>query len=301
MPAIKSMNFVKFDSVQNLLSNTTKANFNSVKMKLIILGIFVTVLSLCSADDVICVFFGTISNSVEYYCNDFVGEIPEHCSEEISNSIPSSNVKRLKISGCEPNTVLNTIRRFPNVRELDISYSEYFSLDWLDLQLNGLKTFNASHNELLGTPSGLFKRMPHLREIDLSHNHIEEMTSNTLDLKGLTHLIKINLSNNQIPFFISETFMNLSNLKYVDVTFNPLKMAHTKFRNIQNINVNLRHTSIGYFHCSDFKENFVQMSLDRFHDLNTNCDGLKRRNIWNFTAELRNPLQRTKFRRIEFV
>lgn len=89
-------------------------------MKLIIFGVLVVILSFCSAEDLICELFDETLTSVKY----FVGGTPEECSLKHQHKTLSVHqiydVKRLKIAGCEPNILLNTIQWFANGRELDI-------------------------------------------------------------------------------------------------------------------------------------------------------------------------------------
>lgn len=255
------------------------------KMKLIIFGILTVILSLCSADDLICELFGGDLSSAKYYCVNFVGEIPEECSKNTSNTIfksrstPLSIVKWLKIGGCESNAVMDTIRRFENVRDLDISFSEHLSLEWFNVKLNELILFNASHNELTGTPFDLFNEMPRLTEVDLSFNRIKVILTDTF--KGSALLTKINLSHNEISSIKYQPFETLKHLTFVDLSSNLLSEINGIFNSNKNLSVNLRHTPISRFDCSKIHGFFVQMTFDSLVDFVTDCNDFEFQVIQN--------------------
>lgn len=256
-------------------------------MKLILFGILVAALSNSSADDVICELFDGNSNSVEYYCEHFHNLLPEDCTEKsVRNTLHkdlskqvTSDVKWLKIGGCDPTTALNTIRRYKNLRKLDISHSAFNSLDWFDVQLNGLEVFHASNNQLSITPSNLFNNLPQLTEIDLSFNRFEKIESNTFN--GAAHLKKIDLSHNQISSIARDAFPNLTNLEFVDLGYNLLNEIYGTFVENKNLHVNLRHSPITGFACSNFKGYFVQMTIDDLDHFSTICDDFKFKVIRN--------------------
>lgn len=93
------------------------------------------VVSLCESNRLVCQIFDSSKESLQQYCDNFNGTLPQNCCSEVQNStIESSQVKQLKISGCDPAVVLESSKRFQNnLQALDISYSGYTDLTWLEI------------------------------------------------------------------------------------------------------------------------------------------------------------------------
>lgn len=176
------------------------------------------VVGLCEANYLVCEIFDQSEKSLDKYCNGTIGTIPGNCSGDI-NPVELSRVEKLKMRGCDPNFVLNTAKQLTNLRVLDISYSSYNSLDWLDLKFNRLQIFNASHNELFSCRFS-FKNTPEIVEIDLSHNNLQRHTLPYFT--RLDKLKKLHLSNNDILSSVDGRYFESINLEYIDLKSNGL-------------------------------------------------------------------------------
>lgn len=200
-----------------------------------------------------CEIFAAASKSMQYYCGDINCTISAAFNKLIAGS--PINIEQLKMAGCDSSLTLKTIQKHPDIHSIDLSYSAYTSLDWLDIQLDHLTNFNASHNELSAMPNGLFNKAPELIAIDLSHNSFTELRPNIFRKKlgSLPKLTYIYLSHNKITSIESDTFGELTNLKFIDLSNNLLNHVYGVFRNQKNVVVNLRQTPITGFSCSNFK------------------------------------------------
>lgn len=129
----------------------------------------------CKSNDIRCQKYTENSNSLEIYCENFGGKLPEKCSENLDTIPYSQNVTQLKIGSCDFDTVLDIIETYNDtIRVLDISQSGYINLEWMSLMLplRQLEVLNASHNQLERIPMEFMANTPELREIDLSYNRI---------------------------------------------------------------------------------------------------------------------------------
>lgn len=210
------------------------------------------------------------SKSMEYYCGNYNGTLPDDCTVNKLIDKSQVSVEQLKIAGCDSSLALKTIQEHGSVRSIDLSYSGYNSLDWLDIQLDHLEKLNASNNQLSNIPDGFFNKTPKLTEIDLSHNAFTELRSNTFQSAAkLTHIY---LSHNKILAIHSDTFANLTNLKYVDLGNNLMYEVYGLFRNQKTVEVNLKHTPISGFFCGNFKTVLAQISFESLETFGSYCD-----------------------------
>lgn len=228
----------------------------------------VLLISSCKAVDFSCQLWNEDKKSLEFYCDDFISVIPESCSNEVV-STQSSEVNKLKIGGCDGYIVSRTIRRFPNVRAIDISYSGCESLDWLDLNVDHLEQFNASHNKISNICGAVFSEMPNLIVLDLSHN--------------------------KISTFDYDAFVNLTKLKYVDLSNNLIGEFHDLFRNHKNVEIHLENCPIERFSCPIFKANAVHISLKDIRAISTDCDEVEFRGVLNSGKEAVFPISNRKY------
>lgn len=214
-------------------------------------------LSLCEASSLWCQLFDKNSKSLEQYCKNFTGTVSEDCSEQIL-SVDPDEVNQLKIGGCDQNTVNDAIKTFENIHVLDISNSEYDSLNWLNLKLYKLRTFNASHNKLTNIPVWFLKNAPKVSEIDLSHNQLAG-----IDLEAFQRakkLVKIHLSYNRLHTSEPESFGLATNLEYIDLKNNRFYDVPVLYNNKHLKELHLEENPIRNFSCS-YMERMGSISL----------------------------------------
>lgn len=196
--------------------------------------------------DQVCNVFDQNEKAREYYCD---GPLLNFCVWNSTYLMPSdvSGVKRLKFRGCETDSVVNVIKQFPQITELDISYSNYESLSWLNMEMRHLDKLNASHNKLVDVPFGLFTKMPAIKEIDLSYNKFEEIKNTVFFPFG--HLSWIHLSNNRISRIARDSFTNLTELAFIDLSNNKIATISGLFRKCSNLRtIHLEHNPINGFY-----------------------------------------------------
>lgn len=154
---------------------------------------------------------------LEKYCENYTAKVPKACVDREIQPVEAFQVEHIKIGGCDVVTVLDSIKTFRNVRVLDISYSDYKTLDWLDLNVERLEVFNASHNELHNIRMSQHN-ISGLKEIDLSYNHFKRIDSHSFH--GAGKLVKIHLSHNIISSKHADSFENSTHLEYIDLSHN---------------------------------------------------------------------------------
>lgn len=154
--------------------------------------------------------------SVEVYCSNFEGIVPEYCSSlfSVTNVTNESKVISLKVGGCDSDVIKQFVEKYPNLRSLDISQSGIDSLYSFNLKHDHLAKVNISHNRLTTLPRQFFSQLPAITEIDCSHNGIELVR----DLPQ--QLDTVHLSHNNLSYIYYSSFKNLNNLKYLDLSFN---------------------------------------------------------------------------------
>lgn len=210
-----------------------------------LLLVLLLVIKLCEANSFVCQFFDRKANSLEKYCENFPFAVPNNCTREI-DAMESFQVEQLKIGSCDHVTVLDSIERFKGVRSLDISYSGYKSLDWLDLNAIRLERLNASHNEL--TNVKIFKQnASDLVELDLSFNQLKLIPSDTFN--GANRLMRLHLSHNAIHHIHQNAFSK--NLEYLNLDGNRFWTIPILANNQQLKEIHLQDNPILTFDCSD--------------------------------------------------
>lgn len=199
-------------------------------------------------DNVRCNVYNAATKSLEKYCPNYHGPLPKDCPNQ-SLVIEPSDVIRLKVDGCNRYTVVDLVNNFTNLRDLDISYSSYESLDWLSNlhRPERLEKFNASYNYLIHIGKFL-NNMPGLIELDLSHNKLNDDTM----FDGVKKLKMIHLSHNNFssPF---KGFKNLVTLEYVDLRDNHLTVVPDFYNNENMKTVDLGGNDIREFSCYNIK------------------------------------------------
>lgn len=263
-------------------------------MKYLAIFILLFVCLYCEANaDLVCQVYDEKTKTLEKYCDgSFKGTLPYNCSTAAAAasgqpSIVASFVEKLKLIGCGSAEVLKTTKLYRNIRVLDISQSGYQHLEWMSLmtQLNNLKLFNASHNEIENLTDLLHSAL-HVNEIDLSFNKIRTIS---MDAFGtLNKLISIDLSNNNIQHINSNGFSKIcTNLQHIDLSQNwlvgipelpackKLQILHLEENTIKNFTcqrIPWRDTLSAVYLSWTYVERF---------DGNEHCDGKQFRVIWD--------------------
>lgn len=217
------------------------------------------------------------SNGVEFVhrCSN-VNEKSENNSTLVDamQAVDLDAVKHLKLSGCDLDVVLDAIKEFKHLIALDISGSNYESLNSLHLKHEHLMRFNASHNSLFEIPKGFFNETPQISEIDLSFNKLERIESTTF--KGAADLSRIHLDNNELSYIERGAFVNLTKLELLDLSSNMLSGVDQIFQNNDNLaELHFENNPIGPLDCNILsllsRTVSVDVSLKNIETLNLNC------------------------------
>lgn len=203
------------------------------KMKFFLVFVLIFV-KFCDSNDFKCVYFNDTIKSVEFYCENFKGTLPENCTTTYLYSIgyyDKSKVTQLKIGGCHQDKIGQLVEDYKNIQTLDISCSELRSLKPVNIKLEHLQKLNISHNQLKQNPREFCLKLPQLMEVDFSHNNLHSVW-------GLSQsLIIINISNNNISYIGSHDLTSLPNLEHLDLSKNTIeKIDHDDiFSKAQNL------------------------------------------------------------------
>lgn len=215
--------------------------------------------------------------SLEFRCAVGVNEESEKFSTllNVTQTLDSNVVTQLKLRDCDLSIVAGTIELFPHLIELDISSSNYESLDSLHLKHEQLVKFNASHNEIFGIRKQFFEGTPKIDEIDFSYNKLERIESDTF--KGAAvEPSRIHLKHNELVYIENGAFVNLSKLEFLDLSYNMMTSIDQIFKNNQNLReLHLENNPIAAIDCnilSLFSQTIsVLISWGNVETLNLNC------------------------------
>lgn len=230
-------------------------------------------------NDVVCQLFDVKTKTVEKYCKSYRVELPKSCSTRVTITLPSINdnqIDHMKIGGCNSTTILDAIQTYQSIGWLDLSFSDYKTLDWLNVKMERLKNFNASFNLLSEMPWNLFKSAPELTELDLSYNKIAHL--NETHLSDASNLRKIHLNHNQLDKINGTYFHSASNLEYIDLRENFLTEIPL-FSDNKNLKVvRFQENPIQQFNCSFLlSSHSISFQLSWSHvrsfNGNENCTG----------------------------
>ncbi|XP_020240262.1 probable LRR receptor-like serine/threonine-protein kinase At2g24230 [Cajanus cajan] len=200
--------------------------------------------------------------------NNFSGEIPEAISSLVSlqvlkldhnrfeQRIPSGILKCNSLVSIDlsSNQLIGTVpdgfgASFPNLITLNLAEN---SINGSDLDISGLKSIvslNISGNSFQGSVTSLFQGR--LEVMDLSRNHFEGHISQVHSIANYnwSHLVYLDLSENQLSGDIFQTLNESKNLKHLNLALN--RFTRQKFPKIEMFSgleyLNLSKTSlIGY-------------------------------------------------------
>lgn len=181
-----------------------------MKNHLIIVNLCILLLSVnisfsTTITDILCTNDETVEPKRKLICdNNFKYETDRRyhsCFKEIfTDANGASNITLLETRDCRGSTLDTRIPNvFKNLFQYSVSFHGIESLSPDDLRFDGLKIFDASHNQLKRISAGLFVHAPLLWEIDLSFNKIETVEAGAFsELNGL-YVLK--LTNNPIRHF----------------------------------------------------------------------------------------------------
>jgi len=167
---------------------------------------------------------------------------------------------------------------FPNVRRLDLSYSNitllekgsFFSrglaqLEELDMYDCGLRTIEL----------GAFNGLTELTELSMQSNKISEITPGTF--QNLNSLEALDLNNNKLEHWDSAVFSGLVNLTYIDLSGNNLQYLHPDtFVGLPNLQI---------LHLSNNPTLHIPTDRNFIHSHSLTALYLKRCNISSLSAE----------------
>ncbi|XP_031635436.1 chaoptin-like [Contarinia nasturtii] len=208
----------------DIMSNTLQTMvFRKIAFSLVSI---LFLIELCKSNDLKCVVIKDGLESFEFYCENYKGNFPINCSTALLDSYDHSSnfsVIRLKIGGCDPILANQFVAYYPNLNSLDISESELVSLESFDINLNDLRKFNASHNNLTNIQPNFFGNMSNISTIDFSSNQLIEIRDLPCNLEY------IDVSNNNISFlYQDDSENNQQNLKEMRLNGNPIWVFNWK-------------------------------------------------------------------------
>jgi carboxypeptidase N regulatory subunit len=96
-------------------------------------------------------------------------------------------------------------------------------------------------NKIIDILPGTFKNMSSLEYLDLSYNKIKHLNSAVFSghgtFSGLTKLTHLSMRRNKISEILTRTFENMSNLEYLDLSYNKIKHLDSDvFRCLESLN-----------------------------------------------------------------
>lgn len=202
---------------------------NSVYFCIVFYSVFVLSALMHWSNGRSCIRIDPSMQVIDYFCDKFHGNLPKTCSWNASFYIPlqAFEVKQLNFRRCGAD-LLDVMKKYPNFTELDISYSNYKTLDWFNVEINRLVKLNASHNNIEQLPRGFFNKTPALTDFDLSYNKLG--TINNFFFESAIKLRRIYLSHSGITHLFRDVFVNLTELEFIDLSDNEISDPNTIFR-----------------------------------------------------------------------
>lgn len=198
-----------------------------------------------AANNLPCQLFDSSRKLLETYCENYNRLQPNNCANE-NPTLGPFDATQFKFGSCDRTTISETFNYFQLVRALDISYSGYKSLDWLNSKLDRLEKFNGSFNELT-VITNFLSNAPEVNEVDLSHNKLWSIDAGTF--ARLNKVKTIYLSHNVIRSINIESFKRFTDLELIDLSHNRLWDVPDLFNNKQLKLVHIEGNPITTFSC----------------------------------------------------
>lgn len=233
------------------------------------IAIYVTGLSGAIED---CYKFNDGQNALEINCNDT--HVKNCTSSEWQSIIELEQVFHLKMTHCSQESVQNTVKLASNLISIEISSSNYETLDSLHLIQHQLQATNASHNNFTQIPHDFFHQTLNIIELDFSYNFLERIESSAFN--GASNLQRIHLSHNQIAFLADDAFTNLTRLQFVNLNGNQCHWIDMFRNNKQMRHLLIANNPIFNFDCNHFLKMSaitVEISWQDIRYFQTNCLG----------------------------
>lgn len=224
---------------------------------------------LCASNELKCGQSDGNVESVEFYCENYEGTLPENCSSSFLHWIETcdkSKVTQLKIFGCDESTVAKFLANFVNDLSF-ISHSGYEQRYPFYLKHQYIARVNASHKRLTKIVKNFFSDTPNAIKVDFPNNELETDVFNQIlaEVKSVNQFTTE--SQNEIPsrdicknlnelkdLRSSQEVADLmsclpSSLKTLDLSNITLgKVDSTIFKRFSNLeNLNLRNTQLTEF------------------------------------------------------
>lgn len=236
------------------------------------------------------------TKTLEFYCKNFTGILPENCSTDITLSSPLE-VFHLKMGGCEISAINYAVEICPNLRSLDISYSGYKSLDVFNFGHPNIVKINFSHNDISMIDYTFLEKYPNVTEVDFSHNAVQSI--NSTDYNGPSNLKIVNLSHNSNfqPKF--GDFDNLKKVEKLDLSNSSMHdlgiPQYSRLFNLMAIHLENNPITLFlnntiscngiFFMGASIKRKYLYFSWQHVQILNTNCEKAKYHVVLNSEHE----------------
>lgn len=201
---------------------------------------------MCNANQLVCHYFDQNSNLLQIYCED-QRRFADNCTQGFPTLNPSDEFN-LKIGGCDQSFIGNNIEKYPNIKRLDVSDSNYELLDWPGSISEKLIAFDGSGNKLTAIPTLLLSRYPKLLTLRLEENNIKRISVG--DFQNFDQELSfLDLSKNRLKFIDDNALANLKSLSEINLKLNQLSAYP----------VGLSKTNV---HTVDLTENPLLTSID---------------------------------------
>lgn len=152
-----------------------------------------------------------------------------NCNSMCNKTLIGRHGKSLSSDNCKVNNVCALVNTVKRLTVLTILYGEADDSMFDQLrEFKYLEKFWLLHNSLTKIPVNLCVKMPHVIEINLSHNDINiyiKIHIDTESFNGLKQLKRIDLSNNKIAYLLNEIDWP-SSLEYLNLCYNEIGAIH---------------------------------------------------------------------------
>ena len=184
-------------------------------------------------------WFGSIISNLSLNILDLSHSKLEQNFENYLSFVQS--VKRLILRHCHLTSVPTSLITVNGLQEMDVSNNiiRYATLSngrqdiTQSKVLSKITHLNLSHNYMEDISISLLHSTPFLRNIDLSHNRLPEI-SPKLFSSQVPQLVTLNLSYNELNILPRNIFYNLQHLRHLDLSFN--KMTAQSIGNVKHEN-----------------------------------------------------------------